>query len=133
MKIAVDFDGTIVDHRYPEIGEPVPGALNWLRGWIQAGAELILWTMRCDSEKSGPVLTQAVEFCRHHGIEFVGINESPGQSDWSNSPKAYASLYIDDAAFGCPLKENPRSGGRPYVGWDLVGPTILQVLEAKRA
>jgi hypothetical protein len=127
MIIAIDFDGTIVDHCYPEIGEPVPDAFYWLKRFQDAGAKLILWTMRNDSEASGPVLTDAVEFCRKCGVEFWGVNANPDQT-WSKSPKAYANVYIDDAAIGCPLASNPRMGGRPYVDWDKVGPMVVDEL-----
>jgi hypothetical protein len=127
MIIAVDFDGTIVDHAYPDIGKPVPGAIKWLRRWQELGAKLILWTMRSDGQHCGDVLTQALEFCRSHGIEFYGVNSNPDQ-DWSSSPKAYAHVYVDDAAFGCPLAENPRLGGRMYVDWDIAGPEIESML-----
>lgn len=128
MLIAVDFDGTIADHRYPDIGAEVPGAFKWLRALAEAGAKLILWTMRCDSDRSGPTLTQAVEFCRKNGVEFYCVNCNPDQKTWTDSPKCYAQLYIDDAAFGCPLRENPRAGGRPFVDWDIVGPAVLATL-----
>jgi len=128
MFVAVDFDGTIVDHVFPEIGQPVPGAIAWLHRFMEAGAGLILWTMRSDGQESGDVLTQAVDYCQGHGIVFVGINENPHQS-WSASPKAYAHVYIDDAAAGCPLRDNPRMGGRPFVDWDQVGPAVMAVID----
>lgn len=128
MFIAVDFDGTIVDHLYPDIGVPVPGAFEWLKKWQEKGAKLILWTMRSDGQHCGDVLTQAVEFCRAKGLEFYGLNENPTQ-DWSSSPKAYAQIYVDDAAFGCPLRKNPRVGGRDYVDWDIVGPAVSKMLK----
>ena len=133
MFIAIDFDGTIVDHRFPEIGEPNPGAIDWMKRFQEAGARLILWTMRSDGAmKNGderPVLTEAVEYCRVNGVEFHGINENP--QDWTTSPKAYAHTYIDDAALGCPLRENPRMGGRPFVDWDAVGPRVMEMIESK--
>jgi len=95
--IAVDFDGTIVVHKFPEIGEPVPGAIETIKYWISTGVRVILWTMR-----SGKYLDAAVEYCRKSGIEFYGINKNPSQ-DWSDSPKAYAHFYVDDMAVGCPM------------------------------
>ena len=127
--VAVDFDGTIVEHVFPDIGKPVPGAFKWLKKIQKAGARLILWTMRSDGQSSGDVLTQAVEFCAKHGIEFFGVNQNPEQK-WSTSPKAYAHIYIDDAAFGCPLVESKRCGGRPMVDWDAVGPKVVEMIEA---
>lgn len=120
MIIAVDFDGTIARHVYPEIGQEVPGAIDWMIKFQQSGARLVLWTMR-----SGDTLTEAVKFCGDNGVMFYGINNNPAQSSWTSSPKAYAQIYIDDAAFGCPLIY-PADGSRPYVDWQIVGPEVLK-------
>ncbi len=128
MIIAVDFDGTIVDHQFPSIGEPVPGAFRWLKSFQSHGAKLVLWTMRSNGQQYGPVLDEATAFCRANGIEFFGVNANPEQLSWTMSPKAYAHVYIDDAAAGCPLRENPRLGGKPFVDWDKVGPMVLAML-----
>ena len=100
MYICVDFDGTIVDHRFPEIGKPVPEAIKWLKRIHQAGGKLILYTMRSDSERMGNLLSQAVEYLKSEGVELFGINNNPTQASWTSSPKVYGELYIDDAAFG---------------------------------
>lgn len=126
MYIAVDFDGTIVDHRFPEIGAPVPGAFAYLKKFKNAGATLILWTMRSDGQEHGDVLSSALEFCSENGVEFDFANEHP--QHWTTSPKVYAHVYIDDAAFGCPLVDNPEPDGRPFVDWAEVGPQILESL-----
>lgn len=96
--IAIDFDGTIVDHRFPEIGAPVPGALDAIRTLQGMHWRVILWTMR-----SGKHLDEAVAFLKRHGIEPWAVNSNPTQSGWTSSPKAYAHHYVDDAAIGCPL------------------------------
>lgn len=132
MYIAIDFDGTIVDHRFPDIGVDVPGAFRWMKLWQEAGAKLILWTMRSDGDNCGPVLTQAVDFCRSKCIEFYGVNENPSQHTWTKSPKVYAHFYVDDSAAGCPLHDNPRLGGRPYVDWDVVGPMVMAQINANK-
>lgn len=111
--IAIDFDGTIVTHEYPKIGRPVPGAIETMKEFIARGDKLILWTMR-----SGKELQEAVEYCSANGITFWGINENPEQKDWTDSPKAYAQVYIDDAALNATLIPNP--GGRPYLDWFVV-------------
>jgi hypothetical protein len=131
--IAVDCDGTIFDHRYPDLGEPVPGAFEWMKRWQAAGAKLILWTMRDDGGGDGPVLAHAVEACRRHGVEFWGVNENPEQASWSGSRKCYANLYVDDAAVGCPLLRNRRMGGRDMVDWSVVGPHVQEYLDALAA
>ncbi len=132
--LGIDFDGTIVDHQFPDVGPEVPGAIAWMKCWQQAGASLILWTMRSNGrtgmgKESGPVLTDAVEFCRNRGVEFFAVNENPTQASWTTSPKIYAHVYVDDAAIGCPLRNNPRSGGQPYVDWAVVGPQVLVMIE----
>jgi hypothetical protein len=129
MYIWVDFDGTIVDHRFPEIGPPVPGALEWMSKFQSAGARLILFTMRSDGGRSGNVLTAAVGYLQENGIELYGINKNPTQVHWTNSPKAYGQLYIDDAAFGCPLIQ-PEGFQRPCVDWETVGPVVMEMLES---
>lgn len=136
MFIAVDFDGTLVEHEFPDIGAPVPGAFHWLKVWQQAGAKLILWTMRSDGRSgegkaNGPVLSEAVEFCRQQGVEFFAINENPTQKSWTQSPKCYAHVYVDDAAAKCPLLASSKPGGRPMVDWSIVGPEIYSRLLEK--
>ena len=124
--VAVDFDGTIVDHRFPDIGDSVPGAFEFLKKFQDSGATLILWTMRSDGQDAGNVLTQAIEYCENRGVVFDFVNENP--QPWTTSQKAYAHVYIDDLAFGCPLRENPRMGGKPYVHWSKIGPAILDII-----
>lgn len=129
MFVAVDFDGTIVTHEYPDIGRPVPGAVEWMKQWQDAGASLILWTMRSDTGPDGPVLEDAVRYLADNGIALAGQNENPTQRTWTTSPKAYAQIYVDDAAFGCPLVE--VEGERPYVDWSIVGPAVLEMITAR--
>lgn len=117
MYIAVDFDGTIVDHAYPDIGKPNPDAIFWMQKWNDMGGKLILFTMR-DNE----TLEMAVEYLTNEGIELYGINENPDQR-WSTSRKVYADVYVDDMAFGCPLRTIPTFN-RVCVDWDSVGPNI---------
>ena len=59
MTIAVDFDGTIVEHRYPQIGEEIPFATATLKMLINERHRLILWSVR-----EGKLLEEAVEWCR---------------------------------------------------------------------
>jgi len=109
--IAVDFDGTCVDHRYPDIGPDAPGCVSKLLTFVAMGHHIILFTMR-----SGQHLTPAVDWFAQRGIPLFGVNVNPEQHTWTDSPKAYAHLYIDDAAYGCPLT---TSGGfkRSVVDW----------------
>ena len=122
--IAIDFDGTIAEHEFPLIGNPVPEAFYWMKQFQDAGATLILWTVRSDGQINGDVLDDAIEFCSGYGVDFKMVNNNP-QKDFNTGPKAYANIYIDDAAFGCPLIYNGR---KPYVDWHIVGPAVLDMI-----
>jgi hypothetical protein len=104
----------------------VPGAVEWITKFRQAGAILILWTVRSDGERYGDVLSQALKYCEENQLKFHFVNQSPEK--WSDSNKAFANVYIDDAGFGCPLVENPKPNGRPYVDWEIVGPKVLSMI-----
>jgi len=107
--IALDFDGTVVTHRYPSIGDPVPGAIEKLQKFQERGASIVLNTMR-----SGATLVQAVSYLQLNGIELYGVNEHPTQHSWTKSPKVFAHIYIDDSAYGCPTTKEG------YVDWSRV-------------
>ena len=127
MYICIDFDGTLVDHRFPEIGAEAPKAIYWLKRLQDSGAKLILFTMRSDTSVGGPMLSDAVTFLEDQGIKLYGINRNPDQDSWTESPKAYGDIYVDDAAFGCPLIK-PQGFRRPCVDWETVGPALLERL-----
>ena len=97
MKIAVDFDGTIVDHVYPGIGKEKLFAFLTLKELEKKGANLILWTFRAGRE-----LDEAVEFCRKNGIEFYAVNKNYPEEvfDETISRKINADIYIDDRNIG---------------------------------
>ena len=97
MKIAIDFDGTIVEHKYPDIGKEMLFAFETLRELQKQKHQLILWTYR-----SGRELDEAVDFCRARGIEFYAINNSYPEEvyDESISRKIQADLFIDDMNVG---------------------------------
>lgn len=118
MIIAVDFDGTCVTHEYPRIGRDI-GAQHVLLDLVKRGEKLILWTMR-----SGKELEDAVNWFSDNKIPLYGVQRNPTQDSWTDSPKAYAQLYIDDAAFGCPLVAGDM-GERPYVDWVEVSKRLL--------
>jgi hypothetical protein len=111
LSICVDFDGTVVYHKYPKVGEDVPYAVKVLNRLVAKGHKIILFTMR-----SGNYLTEAVLWYHEKRISLYGINTNPDQKKWTASPKAYGNVYIDDAALGAPLIY-PKDGSRPYVDW----------------
>lgn len=133
MIIAIDFDGTCVTHEFPQVGRDI-GAVPILKALVASGHQLILWTMRSDQELVevtpaqalsgissgvGTYLTQAVNWFKDNGIELWGINENPDQKSWTSSPKAFANLYIDDMAVGCPLRQ-AGDVERRFADWDVL-------------
>jgi hypothetical protein len=121
IKIAVDFDGTIVEHEYPEIGKEKLFAFQTLKELDKMGARLILWTFR-----TGKELEDAVEFCRKNGVEFYAINKNYPEEifDETLSRKINADIYIDDK----------NIGGFPGWSevWQMLFPFELQQKEAEK-
>lgn len=98
MTIAVDFDGTIVEHKYPAIGKEKPFAIETLKRLASDGHQLILWTAR-----EGQLLEEAVKFCRERGLVFYAVNADFPDAQWDNykaSRKLKADLFIDDRNLG---------------------------------
>lgn len=114
MIIGIDFDGTCVTHDFPRIGKDI-GAVPVLKELIENNHQLILFTMRSDDS-----LKEAEQWFEENGIPLYGVQTNPTQKKWTNSPKAYCQLYIDDAALGCPLRNDESLSNRPFVYWERV-------------
>lgn len=97
LKIAVDFDGTIVEHKFPKIGKEILFAFETLKALQKEGHLLILWTYR-----TGKELNEAVEFCLKNGVEFYAINRNYPEEILSPEigRKIDADIYIDDKNVG---------------------------------
>ena len=121
VKIAVDFDGTIVEHVYPEIGKENLFAFQTLKKMNSMGACLILWTFRAGKE-----LEEAVEFCRANGVEFYAVNKNYPEEVYNEniSRKINADIFIDDK----------NVGGFPGWGeiWQMIDPYEIKELEAQK-
>ena len=121
IKIAVDFDGTIVEHQYPEIGKEKLFAFRTLKELEKLGANLILWTFR-----TGKELDEAVEFCKKNGIEFYAVNKNYPEEkfDETVSRKINADIFIDDK----------NVGGFPGWGevWQMLSPYELEQRDAEK-
>ncbi len=121
IKIAVDFDGTIVEHEYPDIGKEKLFAFQTLKEFNKLGARLILWTFR-----TGKELEDAVEFCKENGIEFYAVNKNYPEEiyDESVSRKIDADIFIDDK----------NVGGFPGWSaiWQILNPYEMQQMEAEK-
>ena len=89
-----------------------------LKELVRNGHQLILWTMRSHNRQDlTDPLQDAINWFKEHEIPLYGVNTNPTQENWTASPKAYAQLYIDDAALGCPLEFFLVYSERPYVYW----------------
>lgn len=95
MIIAVDFDGTIVEHRYPDIGREKPFAIETLKKLTEEQHRLILWTVR-----KGKLLQEAVDFCRTRGLDFYAVNRNFPEENEPEERKLRADLWIDDRNLG---------------------------------
>ncbi len=112
MIIAVDFDGTVVEHEYPAIGKTKLFAFETLKALQKKGFRLIMWTYRAGKE-----LDEAVEFCRVNGIEFYAINKNYPEEEYIEgeiSRKINADIYIDDKNIG------------GFLGWSKIWELISQ-------
>lgn len=103
---AVDFDGTLCENRFPEIGEPNMILINELIYKRECGDKVILWTNR-----EGELLGNAVKFCSNLGLEFDAVNDNiPEMIEYlgHNTRKVFANVFIDD------LAENKEKYLLPY-------------------
>lgn len=115
MRIAIDFDGTIVENRYPKIGAPMLFSFETMKALKDKGHQLILWTYR-----NGKELDEAVAYCRNCGIEFYSVNHSHPEEALHYSKnimddisrKVDADIFIDDRNVG------------GFLGWSKVWQTI---------
>lgn len=98
MIIAIDFDGTIVEHKYPEIGYEIPFATATIKKIIEEQHQVILWTVR-----KGELLEEAVNWCKERGIEFYAVNKNFPEEVVDNDKgycKINADVFIDDRNLG---------------------------------
>ncbi len=137
MNIAIDFDGTCVTHEFPHVGKDI-GAAEVLRELVEHGHGLILFTMRSNKIGNtgtskevteiheGPFLDHAVDWFKQNDIPLHGIQKCPIQHTWTESPKAYAQMIIDDTALGCPLLFDLSISKRPFVDWRMVRHILIR-------
>ena len=117
--IAVDFDGTVVTHAYPHIGNDI-GAVPVLRELIGNGCRVILYTMR-----SGRLLDDAVAWFTRNDIPLYAVNENPAQREWTDFAQGLRRPLIDDSALGCPIKFEDGIK-RPFVNWVKVRQRLVE-------
>jgi hypothetical protein len=137
MTINIDFDGTCVTHSFPQIGKSI-GAAPVLKKLTDAGHQLILFTMRSNRitfkeinhhivpDTKGTFLNDAIQWFIDNDIPLYAVQSNPDQHNWTESPKSYAEMMIDDSALGCPLKYDPELSGRPFVDWIKVEEILIK-------
>ncbi|MBR1837978.1 MAG: hypothetical protein IJ786_00285 [Bacteroidaceae bacterium] len=125
MYIAVDFDGTIVEHRYPRIGKEIPFAIATLRRLQKEGHKIVLWSVR-----EGALLQEAVDWCKEHGLEVYAANKEYPEEDPATARhytrKLKAEVFIDDRNLG----GLPTVGGRP--DWGAIYEMITKRISAEQ-
>lgn len=112
MIFAIDFDGTIVMHRFPEIGPEVPGAGRAIRGLHAAGHNIIIWTCRTLARPQ-PGIEEMIVWLKRNDVPYDAINCNMFGATFYSMPKIYADVYIDDRNFG------------GFPGWDEVWKEFL--------
>ena len=98
--IAVDFDGTLCENDWPNIGAPRQAVIDYVMDQQRQGAKLILWTNRC-----GDYLDAALDWCEDRGLVFNAVNENlPEMIEYfqNDCRKVFANEYIDDRAIPMP-------------------------------
>lgn len=101
--VAVDFDGTLCESAFPEIGDPKQAVIDYVKQLAEEGAKIILHTCRENGTRN--LLDEAVEFCKAQEIPLYAVNENPDNPfsenfglTSSDARKVFANLYIDDKA-----------------------------------
>lgn len=96
--VAVDFDGTLVEDSFPEIGKPYTEMFDIMKYLRSSGVKVILWTSR-NFHRNRDLLEEAIQFCKEQGLEFDAINENVREVQeltGEDTRKVYADLYVDD-------------------------------------
>lgn len=128
LPICVDFDGTVVTHKYPNVGRTVPHCVETLKKWTDNGVGIVLDTMR-----DGETLEAAIKWFNDNDIPLYGIGKDPYQDEWTESNKAYGIMSVDDRNLGVPLNFDSDSG-RNCVDWKAIDRmwtgTILMLAES---
>ncbi len=113
MIIAVDFDGTIAENAWPEIGKPIPGAIETIAALQEKGHKILLWTCRSNHH-----LDNAVDWLFNRGFVPDAVNKAIDTEylELSDTRKVYYNVLIDDKCFlGCNQHFNWTDVWRRYM------------------
>lgn len=124
MIIAVDFDGTCVENKFPDIGEEMPHCSQVLRNLVDDGHKLILWTCReyCIYKGHNP-LEEAYQWFTDRGVEISAINYNPfiAHMGYPVARKCSADIYIDDCGIGIPRRPDGK------IDWFAILPLVWDI------
>ena len=70
-------------------------------------------------------LDDAVKWFSDNGIPLYGIQTNPTQKHWTESPKAYGQIIIDDANIFAPLIYPEK--GRPFIDWERIRVELIRL------
>lgn len=112
--IGLDFDGTCVEHCFPQIGQAAPNVQEALEYFKATGRKIYLFSVRSSS-----YILQCKSWFANRGLLLDGYQVIPGQSSWTDSPKMHVDLFIDDRAFGAPLIMPPGFNS-PVINWKAI-------------
>lgn len=127
ITVGIDFDGSVVCHRYPHVGKDLPLCVETLKRWNEEyGVGYILSTMR-----GGKELEDAINWFKERDIPLFGIQKHPTQEEWTDSPKTHCRFMIDDRNVGQPLTADDQ--GIPCIDWkktiEIFEPTLKETYE----
>jgi hypothetical protein len=94
--IAIDFDGTLCEHRYPECGPPRPAVVEAVRALHAMGWRVVVQSCRAQADDG--LLVEMAAWLAEHGV--------PCDEIWRGAGKPFAHAYLDDRGVAVPAGEN---------------------------
>lgn len=127
MTIQLDFDGTVVEHVYPEIGLPNPGAIEVILKLQKKGHKIILNTMRANFKNGS--LNEAIVYLKNNGLTFLDseVNKTKIEpEEWNMTNTGSDVIFIDDIAKDIPLIRAEKVNGY-MVDWLELEKQLIQM------
>jgi hypothetical protein len=103
MKILLDFDGTVVRHKYPHIGEYNEGCREVLQRLHDAGHHIVLNTMRIHGKYEN--FLAAMKYMKENDLVVHEASNSKKTPKAWDVPRSIETgvLFIDDGAVDTPM------------------------------
>lgn len=117
--IAIDFDGTLCENKYPEIGLPRWGVIFKALSEQENGAALILWTCRTGMEMGGlkanyPALKEACMEMRQMIMQKTAgqRKDRPKDIPWENWERVKVTIICEAMALVLSGEYEPKEEGK---------------------